>query len=676
MKLRETIPDYAQELSHLSDGASRDHLVLSVGVSGAVRSRYGDTLWDFSPYIKTKNTSDSAKKINFASLIFVDGSKLTDDQHSSLLARVKDFLLARLAHKHPTSGKNISHKTLYGIWTRQVKPLLYWMTSVGHTAFNQLDSGQCKAYVKHCQAQKTNANSVRGRQGKPLAPGTLQARYVLLQDLYAMREYLRDPLPEHPWPGESAGSLAGVKWGGQHRVGKTEQIPERLNKQLTQGALYYVEQCFGARLLVLRKWLEQGRDISWHLARLRNVHGQPLKTWRECTDELNRAFTACYVTIDELTGLRDSEMASLKLGCYSVHEGWDGEDYGWLSGTTYKLEQDPKPAEWMAPPVVAQAVSLIKRVTAPLRAELAQQVAEVQARIDSNSYLIPKQRTDDIEHLHNLQLQQDNLFIVKNQKTGAIGQIRAVSMYNRLKLFAKYLNLMVTAEDIAKVRDKDKIQIGEIWPLSAHMFRKTFAVTVARHIFGDIRYLREHFKHWSLDMTLLYAIAEESFVDDTLFEEILSERDELQVAIIGHWIDIETPVTGNASGEIVRWRQRGDVRVAKDPKDAARKLAQSFFLRGTGHSWCTSASCKGLGIYNVLACKDCDNRLIDDTFIPVWRGIRQQQIDVLSMDDIGDPMWQRAVDHLDYAEQVLADLGTPVNAYPRPPKPSERRKSV
>ena len=34
-----------------------------------------------------------------------------------------------------------------------------------------------------------------------------------------------------------------------------------------------------------------------------------------------------------------------------------------------------------------------------------------------------------------------------------------------------------------------------------------------------------------------------------------------------------------------------------------------------------------------------------------------QQIELLQMDDLGDPMWQRAKNHLRYAEQIIQELG-------------------
>ena len=40
--------------------------------------------------------------------------------------------------------------------------------------------------------------------------------------------------------------------------------------------------------------------------------------------------------------------------------------------------------------------------------------------------------------------------------------------------------------------------------LASHRFRRTFASYVVHHKLGDLRYLRDHFKHWSLEMTVLY----------------------------------------------------------------------------------------------------------------------------------------------------------------------------
>jgi len=267
------------------------------------------------------------------------------------------------------------------------------------------------------------------------------------------------------------------------------------------------------------------------------------------------------------------------------------------------------------------------------------------------------------------------LFLGKAFCNDRIGILSNSAMYSRLKNFARHLNLYVQAPDLAQVLDKVKIKTGDVWPLAPHQFRRTFARYVARCILGDVRYLREHFKHWSLDMTLGYAWGDEDWLDITLIEEILSERQELQDDIVWGWIDVKTNQHLAAIGgkNIEKVRGSSLVMVATDLRSVARQLSHGYFLRGLGHSWCTEKECKGKGIYSVTECKDCENRVIDESHIPMWYGIREQQIELMMLDDCGDPIWQGALESLRYAEQVLVDIGEKVLAYPAPPKPSERR---
>ncbi|MVF49038.1 hypothetical protein F9Z43_06780 [Pseudomonas monteilii] len=43
---------------------------------------------------------------------------------------------------------------------------------------------------------------------------------------------------------------------------------------------------------------------------------------------------------------------------------------------------------------------------------------------------------------------------------------------------------------------------GLSWNLTSHQFRRKFANYVAHSKFGDLCYLKEHFAHWTLDMSL------------------------------------------------------------------------------------------------------------------------------------------------------------------------------
>ena len=78
-------PEYVKGLRQLTDNP-RNELVISITSVGHILSRYGDIIWDFSPYIHLKGSTQHEKKINFSTIRFDDGSCLTDPQHSPLLS--------------------------------------------------------------------------------------------------------------------------------------------------------------------------------------------------------------------------------------------------------------------------------------------------------------------------------------------------------------------------------------------------------------------------------------------------------------------------------------------------------------------------------------------------------------------------------------------------------------
>ncbi len=658
-----SVTGYAKNIRSLAE-IERNTLVITTGTVGHVLSYYGHNIWYLSPLIHTKGTPRHVKKIDFSSLRFNDRSCLTDQQHSLLLAGVKALLYVRLTVNSPQSGKPLSGSSIITLWMQNLRPLLRWMVDSGHPCFADLLPEACLAYVAHsCVAPGLKRNRLSAR--------TLNARFASLEDLWIFKNYLPDALMQHPWPGQTAGFLAGRSLHSCEDV-VTEQIPDRIMVKLVQGALYYVTDGYGELLLACLDTRDTGRAIDSHLIQLGLNH------WRAVKEEINKLLTACYVIINTFSGMRVSEVLSLEIGCYYEHEGWDGSTYGWLKGTTYKLEDDPKPGEWMVPPVVAKAVTLAVRATVPVRLKLDKMIAALEAKLQDIRYLNDSLLQKDAELLYEIKKHRCSLFLVEGSYSKDINTISNAGVLDRLTKFAKHLDLKIESADLEQVRDKSNIRGGEIWPLATHQFRRTFARYVARCILGDVRYLRDHFKHWSLDMTLGYAWNEDDLLDPTLIDEILGEHHDIQSDIVLGWVDFNRNqhLTGVGGKNIESARERTHVLIATDPQAVARQLSKGYFLRGLGHSWCTEKECRGKGIYSVTECKECENRVIDESHRPIWSGIRQQQIELLNIDDCGDPMWQGAVDSLRYAEQTLKDLGEEVEPYPVPPKPSQRRMCV
>ena len=683
-----------QGAQHLVDirtvsAADIDDLIIGQVQEGGqtvVISRYGDARWNLLPYIHTRNTG--AVGIIKFDVDFGNGSLLTDPQNEGLLAAAKRFLYVRWKVKAPHSQKYISARTVITNW-RELRVLLRWMAREGVFSFSGLTGERCLEYVRYCQKQKG-----LGRQAQ-------EHYYGIITTYYDLREYLGDRMPEYPWPNITPYLLVnhGARTERSTPEGTTEVIPMRILKLIVARALEYVEHkaagLLHARNKVLAIRKEDYRSIAAsHLKRhpqgfssversekvyLEARTGQradpKAKRWlaqngqpelHDLEDELYQLRTACYIICAVFSGMRSSELASLEVGCFVRHKGFDDEDYYWLKGKTYKLEHDPKDAEWMVPEVVGAAVRVAEQLAAPLREELRSCIVSLEHELEVAS--LPQAKKGLFHELSEMRKHENSLFLCKRKKIGTLAHAGTAKL---LKEFAARSGALVEAADLAGVKDVNKVRIGEPWPLAAHQFRRTFAVLVSRNLMGDLRYLREHLKHWSIDMTLYYARHEQSYADDSLVSEIVSERDELQALLLEKWLSSDAKLSGGTGRRIVHFRGRDEVKTVEHMREFCRKLGEDVFIRGTGHSWCMCGDSNDSGhcLYDAIRCSSCEDSVIDDIHVQVWRGILHQQIEVLQCPDLWEPSWQRCVDHLREAERILAELGETVEPYALPERP-------
>lgn len=651
-----------------------------------VLSRYRDNVWDIAPYVSVKNIRQSTIRFDMK---FSDGSCLTDPKHAALLDASKRFLYARWRVKAPHSRKFISVRTVVNNWL-QLRGLLKWMVEQGISNFSSLTSRLCLAYAASIQDK--------------LKTSTLIINLQVLSTYYDLRDHLTDCLPEYPWA-DSVPSVLARNASSQRKSGQkqptTEIIPPRILRVLVQTALDYVENRAERMLMVrdeiLRLQLEARAKIEiTHRERYPNgfssiyrdeneylvVRASHLasKSINDLCDrygfhshadfkkQIIHLRTACYIICAVFSGMRDSELASLEVGCFAEREGYDGERFCWLKGLTYKLEEDPMPAEWMVPEVVGRAVDIATRLGAPQREHCAKRIHMMKS-ILSNPHALECNRSELLLELDEATKHQHALMFTEKEN-GRILALSGTAAYLSLRNFSLMASIVVEQADMEGVLDRSKVTVGETWPFSIHQFRRTFAVFVARNLMGDVRYLRDHFKHWSIDMTLYYA-RHDAGIEVSLLSDILTERDELQAIILEKWISKDIPLSGGGGKRILAFRNRGEIKTVKDMREFCRKLGEDVYIRGTGHSWCMASGdgCGGQGLYDAVRCLSCGDGVVDDTHLQIWRGIRNQQIEALQCPDLGESSWERCAQHLREAERVLCELGDAAQPHPIPSSP-------
>lgn len=594
-------------------------------------SRYEDEVWNFWPYITRENAKDGEKRIIW-SIALPDGTKLTDERHHHLLTSAKDFLWS--LHVDPIEGgKRPSMKTLISNMGNLIF-LLRWMVSNEIGSFFQL-RGRTTDYV------------IAVRNDAECAKSTLMKRLLIVEKLHAQAGKIDDFLSEHPWPFESAIVLAGMDQRMAHRAPTTRVIPDDVFVKLARKAIEYVDErgegilstCIHAKEAMT---MAKANGITSHTyshvfgTKVARAHGY--EGLRNMNIELAMLKTACYICINMFSGLRNSEMMSLDSDCITRMPGIDGSyECIWLHGTIYKTGQ--RLHKWLIPPIVERSVKLAGRMAVPLQ-EMLQ--AEEHELVKSKKVDVPTAK-----RLAEIRRDKKKLFLSTHYNgRGPVAIVPSnASVNNWLKDFCRHCD----------IHDGN----GNPWQLASHQFRRTFAYNYARSELGDLLYLKEHYGHWSLDMTMLYVDggADRYQVDNGLLEDVVRAKQERQAEILASYIDTDAPLA-NGDDWLGAWRPM--VRTAKNKEELIQELSSTITLNGTGHSWCAGnakgGSCGGLCVFEADMCVDCNTALIGPEHLPVWQVIADQQRIVLNLPDMGTPAKSRARRILDKANQVLAKL--------------------
>lgn len=169
---------------------------------------------------------------------------------------------------------------------------------------------------------------------------------------------------------------------------------------------------------------------------------------------------------------------------------------------------------------------------------------------------------------------------------------------------------------------------------------------------SSLVFLKWQFKHSSMSMTQLYA--PNPMQDASLFDEVLEEMTDFKVDLIESWLG-DQALSGGAGREI----QKARAITLKSRTALLAETAAQVHIRATGHGWCLAQEkgCGGAGLYEATRCVGCKNGVIDESFAEIWKGIYAQQTELLTIDDAGPAVRQRAERDVQWARQVMVDLG-------------------
>lgn len=599
---------------HAMSDVERDSLIISaIEVDGqwVILSRYGDPRWKLTGGPTNKAASQNT----------LDFVRLPDSFRAVAKAIIYRYLRrGREGQVRPGAASVVRLFT-------GARHFLRYLDKLNLMRLGAVTPMVCANFVAECRGLGLTVH----RKDKRPEPVAMLHRFGAIEAIYELSQYTSDPMPQHPWPDTSAWVMAGMPtyFRRLKQVGGTPLIPDDVFTSLFKRAHALVEQ--GNELLDLRDAVDavpvKGRQQERH-ARLVNQNRQlksmgwngGLKAFSTAILELR---TACYIVLASVSGCRNHELAFVQTG--AVHRTQDDEGivYCWMRSQSTKT--DAGYTEWMIPEVAVAALSVMERWSRPYRAMIDAEIAERRSASPIDPEIAEAQR------------HRDALFLGVTRPKG--NQVRTVSDNHwnmSLKAFAK--------------------ACGLDWRLASHQFRRKFANYAARSQFGDLRYLREHFKHWSMDMTLAYALNESQEWD--VYLEIKDELDDIKLRVADKWFDDE-PLAGGYGKNIMAWRSKEEnVALFKDRAAMVRSIAESTAIRSNGHAWCTADDNGCIG--NTLErtrCSGCNNAVIGRAHYRLYQRLYDDLRDVLKCDDIGPSGQARLRRDMARCREVLVALG-------------------
>ena len=602
--------------------ARHDLIISTVKIDGTwhVLSRYGDTAWELTGGATNKSTN--THRIDFSKIPtpFIEEMK-------AILYRYKRR--GRKGQKQPGTQGMVSMFV-------DIKPFITHLVKHGITSFSEVTPFACSLYV----------NSVRDHRkpdGKPLSAMSLNQRFLAVEAVHELSQYTDNPIPSKPWRGSSALSLARNSGEGRteinRRGGTTPLIPDEPFCQLFQAAWTLVQRA--DHLLDLRdelvklvdERLENGQ-LPWTIYKARNslLKKRGWATGSKKFDvEITDIRVACYIVIASLSGCRNHELAYVQTNAAYRTEDDDGETYWWMRSRSNKTDEGL--TEWMIPESATIALRVMDRWSIPHRLKLQDEVENRRRQDPEDPEIARATRHSGAIFVGTCAWQESQVRTLSN-----------TSWNYSIKKFAK--------------------KHGIDWTFTTHQFRRKFANYAARSQFGDLRYLKEHFKHWSFDMTLGYAMNE--YQEIALYSEVFDELASTKEGAVESWMQSEASLAGGLGQRIVAWRGSHDVTIFKDHKSMVRALAEGFSsLRSNGHAWCSAdqgIDCIGNGGLDRTRCTDCEHAVIGRRHAEIYQGIYDHLASVLNSDDIGESGIAYVRRSMDRCLKVLQALGAEPNA--------------
>ncbi|ABV87219.1 integrase [Shewanella pealeana] len=347
-----------------------------------------------------------------------------------------------------------------------------------------------------------------------------------------------------------------------------------------------------------------------------------------------------YTLVLAFTGMRDNEVYALKNNSHSQRVE-TGETVFTIKSQLSKTTEGTIELDWVANEIVFEAVDLLSKVNEIYR-------ERARLMLEHHMHKMPKGHLDRYEK----GLKDNRLFGIQHTKnTARFVQASRASDANSGISMSKH-SFQVTAIDIEQLEKMNcnyqsvsqlsgkrglKYKVGDLFNLTSHQFRHTFAWFIIANRLGDLDDIKYQFKHLNSVMTFVYSergyesLSElrtcieyfEELTNKQAIEDIVESAKQKQVAGGGgdRLSKFLAKLNVNQSQVIYTTAQQPHFNSTQELIDFATRHSDS--VRGLPHGYCTKgAGCKIKNASDPSHCLYCDTYYATPKHLPYWKAIK------------------------------------------------------
>lgn len=337
---------------------------------------------------------------------------------------------------------------------------------------------------------------------------------------------------------------------------------------------------------------------------------------------ISNILTPCAIVLLAFSGVRVGELASFTKESYEERKGVNGGYISFLKGETTKTVNGiPKREVWQTHSISKDALELAYDCTAYLRA----------THIDKVNKQYTENQISSDEHKRTLRAIEAVFLPVTIESSKKTNYSSTAARSKNLKSYLARLNIKATKEDVESFNTLNPAWQGELREgyflpkISAHDFRRSFAVFFKRYGFGTTSTIKFQYKHRNINMSDYYGKnaqlqhMEDVLLDSDLIQLLHEEGVNLGVDIFDEIYNGSETLSGTGGERIAKDKFEklgsGDkVYMTRDEIESlVRNGALSVVKLATG-GYCMNASCSrvcGIGEFPAEI-KPCEHQVITD----------------------------------------------------------------